>query len=107
MLGTKSPRDWELDPAGQDAINQANLTYMPPLAGDEGDVRRHGVYPVEDDSGVSHPATWLTLTATQYRKLDPVERRGNFVNDWPTARRRRAAALADVEHSPPSVSPRP
>lgn len=65
----QSPSSGVLDPRSQDAVNQANLYYMPPLAGDEGDVL-HG-----------DPTSWLTVTATQYHKLS-LWQEGNFVNDW-------------------------
>jgi hypothetical protein len=57
-----------LDPEGQEAINQANLYYMPPLAGDEGDV------------AAGRPTPWLTLTETQYAKLSRWKE-GDFIND--------------------------
>ena len=53
-------------------MNQANLTYMPPLAGDEGDVTQ------------GDPTTWFSLTETQYVKFS-LWKDGNFVNDWPGA----------------------
>lgn len=42
---------------GEEAVKQANASYMPPLSGDEGDA----------ETGV--PGTWLALTPTQYELL--------------------------------------
>ena len=69
VLRAHDPRDGELNPASQEAIDQANLYYMPPISGDEGDVT-HG-----------DPTTWLSVTATQYRKLLRWKN-GDFVGDW-------------------------
>ena len=67
------PGSISLDPKSVDATNQANLTYMPPLAGDEGDTTQ------------GDATTWLSLTETQYTKLSKWKD-GDFVNDWPGAR---------------------
>jgi hypothetical protein len=69
FLGNKQPHAGLLHPESQEAINQANLFFMPPLAGDEGDVE-------QDD-----PSTWLSLTEMQYEKLRKWKD-GEFVNDW-------------------------
>ncbi len=58
-----------LDPTSQDAVNQATLYFMPPLAGDERDVA-HG-----------DPTSWMTLTPTQYQQLS-LWQEGQFTNDW-------------------------
>lgn len=65
----KKPDAYLLDPASQAAINQANLSFMPPLAGDEGDVT------------MGQPKTWLSLTESQYRKFARWKD-GDFINDW-------------------------
>jgi hypothetical protein len=64
-LGTGEP----LDPRSQAALDQANLSFMPPLAGDEGDVRLSDVYPPVDEAGTTPPETWLSVTELQYHKL--------------------------------------
>src|SRR5262249_37396455 len=69
-------------PNSQEAINQANLYYMPPIGGDEGDVT-HG-----------DPTTWFALTPLQYRRLRRWKD-GDFVNDWPRAPRP-VVSLADI-----------
>jgi hypothetical protein len=68
-LESQPPEEGRLDPRSQEAINQANLYFMPPVAGDEGDVK-HG-----------DPKTWFALTPLQYRKLRKWKD-GEFVNDW-------------------------
>jgi hypothetical protein len=70
VLGSRPPRDWELQPDSQEAIDQANLSYMPPLSGDESDLI-HG-----------EPKSWLSLTSPQYHKLAKWKE-GDFINDWP------------------------
>jgi hypothetical protein len=69
FLGVTKPHAGLLDPQSQEAINQANLFFMPPLAGDQGDVVQN------------EPKTWLSLTATQYHKLSKWKD-GDFINDW-------------------------
>jgi L-Lysine epsilon oxidase N-terminal/L-lysine epsilon oxidase C-terminal domain/Iron-containing redox enzyme len=69
LLGSRPPRDWELDPRSQEAVNQAQLYYMPPVAGDEGDVTP------------GDPEKWFSLTALQYRQLERWSM-GDFINDW-------------------------
>jgi hypothetical protein len=59
----------QLPPDGLEASAEANLGFMPPLAGDEGDVE------------MGNPETWLSVTATQYRALK-LWSDGNFENDW-------------------------
>ncbi|MGH4014155.1 MAG: LodA/GoxA family CTQ-dependent oxidase [Pseudonocardiaceae bacterium] len=78
-LGTRPPTADELDPTSQDAINQANLSFMPPLAGDEGDV----THPLYGDKRVDKgaPSTWLSVTARQYRTLARWQA-GDFAADW-------------------------
>jgi hypothetical protein len=66
------PGSISLPPDSVEAINQANLTYMPPLAGDEGDKTQ------------GDPTTFFSLTETQYVKFS-LWKDGNFVNDWPGA----------------------
>jgi hypothetical protein len=66
----RGPDDFRLDPKSQDAINQANLSYMPALSGDEGDLR------------MGEPATWLSMTETQYHHLARWKD-GDFIGDWP------------------------
>jgi L-Lysine epsilon oxidase N-terminal/L-lysine epsilon oxidase C-terminal domain/Iron-containing redox enzyme len=77
-LDARQPTADELHPFSQEAINQANLSFMPPLAGDEGDVT-HPIYDAETNRLA--PRTWFSLTATQYRKLARWKE-GDFVNDW-------------------------
>src|SRR5436190_21232824 len=69
---TPVPGSISLAPENIEAVNQANLTYMPPLAGDEGDVTQ------------GDPTTWFSLTETQYVKFS-LWKEGDFVNDWPGA----------------------
>ena len=66
------PGSISLRPDSVEAVNQANLSYMPPLAGDEGDATQ------------GDPTTWFSLTETQYVKFG-MWKEGNFVNDWPGA----------------------
>jgi len=65
----KKPHAGLLHVKSQEAVNQANLSFMPPLAGDEGDVLQN------------NPTTWLSLTETQYEKLRKWKD-GEFLNDW-------------------------
>lgn len=65
----KKPHAGLLDPVSQEAVNQANLSFMPPLSGDEGDV------------AMDVPETWFFLTETQYRQLS-VWKDGDFDADW-------------------------
>lgn len=58
-----------LDPRSQDGLDEANLSFMPPLAGDEGDVRLSDVYPPVDEAGTTPPETWLSVTELQYSRL--------------------------------------
>jgi len=69
FIGVKAPHDGLLHPDSQEAVNQANLSFMPPLAGDEDDVRQN------------LPKTWLSITETQYRKLSHWKD-GRFNADW-------------------------
>jgi hypothetical protein len=69
FIGVKEPHAGLLHPESQEAINQANLYFMPPLAGDENDVRQN------------EPETWLSITETQYRKLS-YWKDGQFTADW-------------------------
>src|SRR5439155_20258270 len=66
------PGSISLRPDSIEAVNQANLTYMPPVAGDEGDVTQ------------GDPTTWFSLTETQYVRFS-LWKDGHFVNDWPGA----------------------
>lgn len=93
VRGARPPRAWELDGASQDAIAQANLSFMPPLAGDEGDVT-HGA-----------PTTWLSLTSMQYRMLSRWKD-GDFVGDWPGAAPEPAPSLdaIPVEEQPAALT---
>ena len=77
-LETRQPSDDELHPNSQAAINQANLSFMPPLAGDEGDLT-HPIY--DPGTNAFAPSTWFSLTVTQYRKFARWQD-GDFVNDW-------------------------
>ncbi|MGW0808176.1 LodA/GoxA family CTQ-dependent oxidase [Nonomuraea sp. NPDC002799] len=77
-LDTRQPAVDELHPSSQEAINQANLSFMPPLSGDEGDLT-HPIYDAETNHQA--PSTWLSLTVMQYRKLARWKE-GDFVNDW-------------------------
>ena len=77
-LETRPPSENELHPSSQEAINQANLSFMPPLAGDEGDLT-HPIY--DPGTNAFAPLTWFSLTVTQYRKLARWKD-GDFVNDW-------------------------
>lgn len=61
--------DCLLNPKGQEAVSQANLSYMPPLSGDEGDLI------------MGDPTTWLSLTESQYRRFAQWKE-GDFVDDW-------------------------
>jgi hypothetical protein len=54
---------------GDDAMAQANERFMPPLSGDEGDATE------------GEPATWLTLTKTQYDMMKQWAA-GEFESDW-------------------------
>lgn len=83
LLGARPPREWELNPVSQAAIDQANLFYMPPISGDEGDAS-HG-----------DPTTWLSLTATQYHKLERWKE-GDFVDDRSHASRATYESLGDL-----------
>ncbi|MGF7212773.1 hypothetical protein GGE65_007408 [Skermanella aerolata] len=78
-LGTKPPKTEEFHPESQEAINQANLFFMPPLAGDEGDV----THPLYGDKRIDSaaPRTWLSVTVSQYRKLARWSV-GHFAGDW-------------------------
>lgn len=62
-------RNPRLDSSSPEAIRQANLYFMPPLSGDEGDAR------------TGDPKTWLTLTPLQYDRLS-LWAKGEFVGDW-------------------------
>jgi L-Lysine epsilon oxidase N-terminal/L-lysine epsilon oxidase C-terminal domain/Iron-containing redox enzyme len=88
----RPPSEHELDPASQDAIDQANLSYMPPLSGDEGDVT-HPIYDPETNKAASK--TWLSLTATQYRLLARWTA-GDFIGDWTGSPPAPAASLDAV-----------
>lgn len=54
---TREPDKVVLDPKSQQAKNQANLYFMPPLSGDQGDATHE------------NPKSWLTVTELQYRHL--------------------------------------
>ncbi len=54
---------------GEQAIQQANYSFMPPMSGDGGDAERN------------KPETWLTVTKTQYALLEQWSQ-GNFESDW-------------------------
>jgi hypothetical protein len=66
------PGSISLPPESLEAVNQANLSFMPPLAGDEGDVTQ------------GDPTTWFSLTETQYTRFS-LWKDGTFENDWPGA----------------------
>ena len=55
-----------------EAANQANLSFMPLLSGDEGTIR------------LGDPDRWLKLTKSQYKKLRKWSQ-GDFVNDFPAS----------------------
>lgn len=62
-------RDPTLDPASQEAKDQATPDFLPALSGDSGDALR------------GRPERWLHLTLTQYRALAQW-RDGSFEDDW-------------------------
>jgi hypothetical protein len=62
-------RNPHLDKSSREARAQANLHFMPPLSGDEGDAE-HGA-----------PSTWLTVTRWQYDKLQKWSE-DQFEADW-------------------------
>lgn len=53
-----------------EARNQANLSFMPVLSGDEGSIR------------IGEPSRWLKLTKRQYANLEKWSH-GDFINDFP------------------------
>lgn len=57
-----------------EAANQANLSFMPALSGDEG------------TSTLGSPETWLNLTEKQYRILERWAN-GDFIDDFPKSER--------------------
>ena len=63
-------RDPTVAPDSHEAANQANLSFMPALSGDEGTIR------------LGAPATWLHLTRQQYERLRRWSE-GDFVADLP------------------------
>jgi hypothetical protein len=90
----RKPLRWHTNdnPSSDDielAVAQANLSFMPPLSGDEGDVTN------------GDPMTWLTVTPTQYALLQrwaandfttgakpaDIDQSGSWENRWPPKER--------------------
>lgn len=88
-------RNPNLDPESPEAANQANLSYMPALSGDEGSIR------------LGQPKRWMHLTKSQYAALQQWSV-GDFDNDLPSSREEfdafRARAV-DLESLPPDEQP--
>ncbi|NRA14933.1 MAG: iron-containing redox enzyme family protein [Oceanospirillaceae bacterium] len=68
----KHIRNPNLDSNSYEAGNQANLSFMPPLSGDEGTIT------------LGEPDTWLKLTKNQYAALEKWSN-GEFENDLPSS----------------------
>ncbi len=100
-LDTRQPTADELHPSSQEAINQANLSFMPALAGDEGDVT-HPIYDAEINRLA--PTTWFSLTVTQYRKLARWKE-GDFVNDWDGATQSSLPSPSSLDAVPVAQQP--
>jgi L-lysine epsilon oxidase-like protein/heme oxygenase-like protein len=72
-------RDPNADVAGETAMSQANMKFMPPLSGDSGDATTwQGDY-APDDPFI--PETWLTITKLQYAVMEKWAA-GDFDSDW-------------------------
>lgn len=71
----------------QAAIAQANLTFMPPLAGDEGDVL------------MGDPQYWFSVTERQYKQL-LCWQNGDFDGDWTGSPPSRALETLPVQEQP-------
>jgi hypothetical protein len=91
FLDVKAPHEGLLHPKSQEAVNQANLYFMPPLAGDEGDVRQN------------EPETWLSVTETQYRKLSDWKD-GKFTADWNGVPAPLPLETLALEHQPETLT---